>query len=336
MTAGTLLSRVTGFGRIVALAYALGLGSRARLADTYNLANTTPNIVYDLLLGGILSAFIVPVFVDHLTRPATARNAVDGAGNSAVDDGWTAISAIVTAAVTFLLVTSVLFVVAGALGVPHLHGRPSAVGDRRPDRRRHVPAALLRASGALLRHRRALHRVAQRPAPVLLAHGRARAQQPRRDRRPARRAPPQPQPRPRRRAPRHRPAPLARPRHDCRRRRTGARALAAVEGRRRAPPLRVGAPASGHPARAPAGGMDARLRRRQPGLVLGGARARQPRGRATSPPTPMRTSSSSCRTACSPSRSSPRSCPTWPSAGRPATATAIAIDSRSACAPSRS
>ena len=50
MTAGTLLSRVTGFGRIVALAYALGLGSRARLADTYNLANTTPNIVYDLLL----------------------------------------------------------------------------------------------------------------------------------------------------------------------------------------------------------------------------------------------------------------------------------------------
>jgi putative peptidoglycan lipid II flippase len=104
MTAGTLLSRVTGFGRIVALAYALGLGSRARLADTYNLANTTPNIVYDLLLGGILSAFIVPVFVDHLIRPATT--------SGEDDDGWTAISAIVTAAVTFLLVTSVLFVVA--------------------------------------------------------------------------------------------------------------------------------------------------------------------------------------------------------------------------------
>jgi putative peptidoglycan lipid II flippase len=113
MTAGTLLSRVTGFGRIVALAYALGLGSRARLADTYNLANTTPNIVYDLLLGGILSAFIVPVFVDHLTQPAaTADNAVDGDVNRADDDGWSAISAIVTAAITFLLVTSVLFVVA--------------------------------------------------------------------------------------------------------------------------------------------------------------------------------------------------------------------------------
>ena len=98
MTAGTLLSRITGFGRIVALAYALGLGSRAGLADTYNLANTTPNIVYDLLLGGILSAFIVPVFVDQLAR-------------SEADEGWDAISAIVTAALTFLLFTSVLFVV---------------------------------------------------------------------------------------------------------------------------------------------------------------------------------------------------------------------------------
>jgi putative peptidoglycan lipid II flippase len=99
MTAGTLLSRITGFGRIVALAYALGLGSRARLADTYNLANTTPNIVYDLLLGGILSAFIVPVFVDQLAR-------------SDEDEGWEAISAIFVAAMTFLLVTTVLFVLA--------------------------------------------------------------------------------------------------------------------------------------------------------------------------------------------------------------------------------
>jgi len=97
MTAGTFLSRVTGFGRIVALAYALGLGPQARLADTYNLANTTPNIVYDLLLGGILSAFIVPVFVHQLAR-------------SEESEGWEAISAIVTAALTFLLVASLLFV----------------------------------------------------------------------------------------------------------------------------------------------------------------------------------------------------------------------------------
>lgn len=57
---GTALSRLTGLVRTVALAYALG---KTVLADSYNLANTTPNIVYDLILGGVLSATLVPVFV---------------------------------------------------------------------------------------------------------------------------------------------------------------------------------------------------------------------------------------------------------------------------------
>jgi putative peptidoglycan lipid II flippase len=59
---GTALSRITGLIRIGALAYAVGTTA---LADAYNLANTTPNIVYELILGGILSATLVPVFVDH-------------------------------------------------------------------------------------------------------------------------------------------------------------------------------------------------------------------------------------------------------------------------------
>ena len=58
---GTALSRLTGLARLAAMAYALGFD---RLADTYNLANTTPNIVYELLLGGVLSATLVPIFVD--------------------------------------------------------------------------------------------------------------------------------------------------------------------------------------------------------------------------------------------------------------------------------
>ena len=60
---GTGLSRVSGLLRVGALTYALGATS---LSDAYNLANTTPNIVYELLLGGILSATLVPIFVDHL------------------------------------------------------------------------------------------------------------------------------------------------------------------------------------------------------------------------------------------------------------------------------
>ena len=38
------------------------------LADTYNLANITPNIVYELLVGGVLAATLVPVFVGLLER----------------------------------------------------------------------------------------------------------------------------------------------------------------------------------------------------------------------------------------------------------------------------
>ena len=58
---GTLLSRLTGLVRVGALTYAVGA---LALADAYNLANTTPNIVYELLLGGVLSATLVPIFVD--------------------------------------------------------------------------------------------------------------------------------------------------------------------------------------------------------------------------------------------------------------------------------
>jgi len=62
---GTMLSRITGLVRVVVLLRALGGGgTRFPLAEAYNLANTTPNMIYDLLLGGVLSATLVPVFVD--------------------------------------------------------------------------------------------------------------------------------------------------------------------------------------------------------------------------------------------------------------------------------
>lgn len=65
MTVGTALSRFTGFLRIAAQTAALGVTASA-LADTYNTANTTPNIIYELALGGILTSVFVPLFVDWM------------------------------------------------------------------------------------------------------------------------------------------------------------------------------------------------------------------------------------------------------------------------------
>jgi len=61
VAAGTALSRVTGVARLLAV-YLLS----QRLADAYLLANNTPNIVYELILGGILTATLVPLFTQHL------------------------------------------------------------------------------------------------------------------------------------------------------------------------------------------------------------------------------------------------------------------------------
>lgn len=63
MSVGTILSRITGVARLAAIAAALGV-AESRLADTYNLANTAPNIIYELVLGGILTSVFVPVFVE--------------------------------------------------------------------------------------------------------------------------------------------------------------------------------------------------------------------------------------------------------------------------------
>jgi putative peptidoglycan lipid II flippase len=67
MTVGTSLSRVTGLLRIAATTAALGL-SVSTLADTYNRANNTPNILYELALGGILTSVFVPLFVEWMKK----------------------------------------------------------------------------------------------------------------------------------------------------------------------------------------------------------------------------------------------------------------------------
>jgi len=70
---GTATSRATGFLRLAVIAAVIGF---TRLTDAYNLANESPNMVYELLIGGVLTAVLVPTFVtldeenDHRGRAA--------------------------------------------------------------------------------------------------------------------------------------------------------------------------------------------------------------------------------------------------------------------------
>lgn len=60
-----LTSRVTGLLRVVAMSAALGATS---LGDTYQAANLVSNILFELLAGGLLSAALVPTFVELVDR----------------------------------------------------------------------------------------------------------------------------------------------------------------------------------------------------------------------------------------------------------------------------
>jgi putative peptidoglycan lipid II flippase len=60
MAVATLVSRVTGLLRTMVLAAALGV---LLVNDAYTTANTLPNIVYELLLGGVLTSVVVPLLV---------------------------------------------------------------------------------------------------------------------------------------------------------------------------------------------------------------------------------------------------------------------------------
>jgi putative peptidoglycan lipid II flippase len=117
MAVGTTLSRVTGLGRVMALAFALGV-AESRLADAYNIANTVPLVLYELVLGGILTSIFIPVLVGELrTRtPEEARRSV---------------SALVTASMAALLAMTVLIVVAAPWIIDLFSSRvPGPEGER--------------------------------------------------------------------------------------------------------------------------------------------------------------------------------------------------------------
>ena len=59
VASGTALSRATGLVRVAVFGAVLG---KSALTDAYNQANATPNLIYELVIGGILSSALVPLF----------------------------------------------------------------------------------------------------------------------------------------------------------------------------------------------------------------------------------------------------------------------------------
>jgi putative peptidoglycan lipid II flippase len=99
MAVGTSLSRLTGVVRTAAVAYALG---SLFLADAYNLANTIPNIVTDIVLGGIVSATFIPVFVERLSTRDE-------------NEAWEAISAVTSVTLVVIAGATVIFMMLSPL-----------------------------------------------------------------------------------------------------------------------------------------------------------------------------------------------------------------------------
>ncbi len=97
MAAGTFVSRITGLIRGLLLVGVLGT---TLLGDTYNVANTMPNILYNLIIGGALTAVFVPQMV---------RAIRDSDGGSAF------ISRLVTATCVVLALLVIISIVAAPL-----------------------------------------------------------------------------------------------------------------------------------------------------------------------------------------------------------------------------
>ena len=112
MAAGTLVSRVLGFGRLMLLVFLFGNGTRQ--AEMFTLANTIPNSMYILLAGGVLNTVLVPQIVRAIKGDADRGEAYT---NRIVTGGLIALS----------LITVVL-----TLAVPWIVGLYTASGWKSP------------------------------------------------------------------------------------------------------------------------------------------------------------------------------------------------------------
>ncbi|HEU5418071.1 MAG TPA: murein biosynthesis integral membrane protein MurJ [Streptosporangiaceae bacterium] len=100
MAIGTLASRGTGLLRTLVQAYALGAFA---LANAYNNANTLPNAVYNLVIGGILTSVIVPLLVNAAKRDRDRGEAYDQRMFTLITVALLVLTVVATAAAALLV-----------------------------------------------------------------------------------------------------------------------------------------------------------------------------------------------------------------------------------------
>ena len=98
-TVATAISRLTGFVRVMVVAGAMGT---TFLANTYQTANTAPNVVFELVAAGVLTSVFVPTFVEYLARGQR-------------EEGWRAANALTSVAFVGLILLSLLVALAAPL-----------------------------------------------------------------------------------------------------------------------------------------------------------------------------------------------------------------------------
>lgn len=68
----TLTARVVGFGRSVVFAQTVG---DSCLGDAYNAANLLPNVLFEIVAGGVLAGVVIPVVARHVAAERTSQAA---------------------------------------------------------------------------------------------------------------------------------------------------------------------------------------------------------------------------------------------------------------------
>src|SRR5688500_16383088 len=91
-TIATAVARVTGFVRVIVVAGAMGT---TFLANTYQTANTAPNVVFELVAAGVLTSIFVPTFVEYLVKGQQ-------------EEGWRAANALASVALVGLVGLAIL------------------------------------------------------------------------------------------------------------------------------------------------------------------------------------------------------------------------------------